>query len=184
MPLYFVDIKVDLIDKFAKIYLTHKYFNPSSKVVSTVFKFSKEFFDSFNGFTVEKNGKTFIGAVGKKELSQKKFLFQDGADTPEVKAEDFSPKTEEDYLSLDIGNILPEEYISTTLIYEQVINLSENGQLLLQLSLSLTPKSLATVSLSESVNQPRCFLFWRNLKNSFLWAFVVATFTTRQFLIT
>ena len=43
MPLYFVDIKVDLIDKFAKIYLTHKYFNPSSKVVSTVFKFSKEF---------------------------------------------------------------------------------------------------------------------------------------------
>ena len=157
MPLYFVDIKVDLIDKFAKIYLTHKYFNPSSKVVSTVFKISKEFFDSFNGFTVEKNGKTFIGAVGKKELRQKKFLFQDGADTPEVKAEDFSPKTEEDYLSLDIGNILPEEYISTTLIYEQVINLSENGQYLLQLPLILTPK------FNPSYNLIKKFVFEGNV---------------------
>ena len=152
MPLYFVDIKVDLIDKFAKIYLTHKYFNPSSKVVSTVFKFSKEFFDSFNGFTVEKNGKTFIGAVGKKELSQKKF-----SDTPEVKAEDFSPKTEEYYLSLDIGNILPEEYISTTLIYEQVINLSENGQYLLQLPLILTPK------FNPSYNLIKKFVFEGNV---------------------
>ena len=43
MPLYFVDIKVDLIDKFAKIYLTHKYFNPSSKVVSSVQIFKRIF---------------------------------------------------------------------------------------------------------------------------------------------
>ena len=122
-----------------------------------MFKFSKEFFDSFNGFTVEKNGKTFIGAVGKKELRQKKFLFQDGAGTPEVKAEDFSPKTEEDYLSLDIGNILPEEYISTTLIYEQVINLSENGQYLLKLPLILTPK------FNPSYNLIKKFVFEGNV---------------------
>ena len=92
MPLYFVDIKVDLIDKFAKINLTHKYFNPSSENVDSVFKFPTDFFESFDGFTVEKNGKTFIGAVGKKELIQKKFLFKDGAEITEVKPDDFIPK--------------------------------------------------------------------------------------------
>ena len=139
MPLYFVDIKVDLIDQFAKIYLTHKYFNPSSEDVNTVFKFPKEFFDSFNGFTVEKGGKNFIGAVGKNEIIQRKFIFYNEGET-RVEAEDFVPKKVFHHLFLDIGNLLPGESISITLIYDKVINLSENGQLLLQLSLSLTPK--------------------------------------------
>ena len=140
MPLYFVDIKVDLIDTFAKIYLTHKYFNPSKKDVNTVFKFPEEFFQSFDGFTVEKNGKTFIGAVGKNEIIQRKFLlFNDEGET-KFKAEYFEPEKDYNYLYLEIGNLLPGESISITLIYDQVIDLSENGQFLLQLSLSLTPQ--------------------------------------------
>ena len=44
------------------------------------------------------------------------------------------------FLTKDRRKHITEEYISTTLIYEQVINLSENGQYLLQLPLILTPK--------------------------------------------
>ena len=33
IPLYFIDIAVDLVDQFAKVKLTHKYYNPTDNVI-------------------------------------------------------------------------------------------------------------------------------------------------------
>ena len=38
IPLYFVDIEGEVVDQFAKIKLTHKYFNPTDQVLDTIFK--------------------------------------------------------------------------------------------------------------------------------------------------
>lgn len=51
MPLYFIDISVDVVDQFAKVKLTHKYFNPTDTVMNTTFKFPKGLYQVFDGLT-------------------------------------------------------------------------------------------------------------------------------------
>ena len=41
IPLYFVDINANIVDQFAKIKITHKYFNPTEQIINTIFRCSK-----------------------------------------------------------------------------------------------------------------------------------------------
>ena len=122
MPLYFIDIKVDVIDQFAKVKLTHKYFNPTTNVLNTIFKFPKGLYQVFDGLTVEMNGKTLIGLVGKKENIERKFQYENSIGNTVVKTETVqSPKYTNsfDLLVTTIGNILPGESISLTFSFDQ-----------------------------------------------------------------
>ena len=41
IPLYYIDIDVDIKDQFSKVKLTHKYFNPTQTVIDAEFLFQK-----------------------------------------------------------------------------------------------------------------------------------------------
>ena len=156
MPLYFIDIKVDVIDQFAKVKLTHKYFNPTTNVLNTIFKFPKGLYQVFDGLTVEMNGKTLIGLVGKKENIERKFQYENSIGNTVVKTETVqSPKYTNsfDLLVTTIGNILPGESISLTFSFDQKLDISLNKRFSLMLPLILTPKFVPTSTIRNLINK-------------------------------
>ena len=147
MPLYFIDIAVDVVDQFAKVKLTHKYFNPTDTVMNTIFKFPKGLYQVFDGLTVEMNGKTLVGLVGKKEKVERKFKIEEDKGNTVIKTETVQrPKYNRtfDLLITTIGNILPKENISLTFSFVQKLDISLNKRFSLMLPLTLTPKFVPT----------------------------------------
>ena len=143
IPLYFIDINADIVDQFAKVKLTHKYFNPTDHVINTIFMFPKGLYQVFDGLTVEMNGKTLIGLVGKKENVDKKFKAEEKKGNTVVKTETVQRHHYNraiDLMRTTIGNILPNEVISLTFSFIQKLDISLNKRFSLMLPLTLTPR--------------------------------------------
>ena len=143
IPLYFIDINADIVDQFAKVKLTHKYFNPTDHVLNTIFMFPKGLYQVFDGLTVEMNGKTLIGLVGKKENVDKKFKAEEKKGNTVVKTETVQRHHYNraiDLMRTTIGNILPNEVISLTFSFIQKLDISLNKRFSLMLPLTLTPR--------------------------------------------
>ena len=143
IPLYFIDINVNIVDQFAKVKLTHKYFNPTDHVINTTFIFPKGLYQVFDGLTVEMNGKTLIGVVGKKEKVNRKFQTEEQKGNTVVKTEtiqrhNYNRKI--DILRTTLGNILPNESINLIFSFIQKLDISLNKRFSLMLPLTLTPR--------------------------------------------
>ena len=147
MPLYFIDIAVDVVDQFAKVKLTHKYLNPTDNVMNTVFKFPRGLYQVFDGLTVEMNGKTLVGLVGKRENVERKFKIEESKGNTVIKTETVQrPKYNRsfDLIMTTIGNILPKEFINLSFSFVQKLDISLNKRFSLMLPLTLTPKFVPT----------------------------------------
>ena len=57
LPLFSTDIYADINDKFAKVKLTHIYYNPYDDYLDTCFKFPKGLYQVFDGIEAEIDGK-------------------------------------------------------------------------------------------------------------------------------
>jgi len=57
LPLFSTDIYADINDKFAKVKLTHIYYNPYDEYLDTSFKFPKGLYQVFDGIEAEIDGK-------------------------------------------------------------------------------------------------------------------------------
>ena len=72
VPLTFINIEAIIYNNFAKVNLTHKYFNPTKSYLDTVFKFPKGLYQIFYGLTIKMNDQELIGIIGdKKEIKYK-----------------------------------------------------------------------------------------------------------------
>ena len=49
IPLFSTEINADIYDKFAKVKLTHIYYNPYDNYLDTLFKFPKGLYQIFDG---------------------------------------------------------------------------------------------------------------------------------------
>ena len=67
IPIFSVDINADINGKFAKVNLTHKYFNPYLEYLETSFKFPKNLYKVFDKIEAEIDGNKIIGLVGEKK---------------------------------------------------------------------------------------------------------------------
>ena len=67
LPIFSTNINVDINDKFAKVKLTHIYYNPYDKYLDTCFKFPKGLYQVFDGLEAEIDGKKIKGLVGLKK---------------------------------------------------------------------------------------------------------------------
>ena len=67
IPIFSTDIKADIYGKFAKICLTHKYYNPYSDYLDTDFKFPKGLYEVFDKIEAIIDNKKIIGIVGEKK---------------------------------------------------------------------------------------------------------------------
>lgn len=156
MPLYFIDIGVDVVDQFAKVKLTHKYFNPTNNVINTVFKFPKGLYQVFDGLTVEMNGKTMIGLVGKKEKVERRFKIEERKGNTVVKTNTSQISKYNrtfDLLITTIGNILPNESLSITFSFIQKLDISLGKRYSLMLPLTLTPKFVPSSTLLNLIGK-------------------------------
>ena len=68
IPLFSTEINAEIYGKFAKVKLTHIYYNPYDNYLDTSFKFPKGLYQVFDGIEVEIDGKKIKGLVGLKKI--------------------------------------------------------------------------------------------------------------------
>ena len=117
LPLFSTDIYADINDKFAKVKLTHIYYNPYDEYLDTSFKFPKGLYQVFDGIEAEIDGKKIKGLVGLRKNVRLKYVNELAKGSTVVEVEELCPestKAKADLLITHIGNIPPKKEIKIT----------------------------------------------------------------------
>ena len=143
LPLFSTEINVDINDKFAKVKLTHIYYNPYDEYLDTSFKFPKGLYQVFDGIEAEIDGKKIKGLVGLRKNVKFKYVNELEKGSTVIKTEELCPessKIKSDLLITNIGNIPPKKEIKITFSFLQTLDISLNKKFKFVLPLVLTPK--------------------------------------------
>ena len=93
LPLFSTDIYADINDKFAKVKLTHIYYNPYDEYLDTSFKFPKGLYQVFDGIEAEIDGKKIKGLVGLRKNVRLKYVNELAKGSTVVKVEELCPES-------------------------------------------------------------------------------------------
>jgi hypothetical protein len=159
LPIFSTEINAEINDKFAKVKLTHTYFNPYDDYLDTSFKFPKGLYQVFDGLEAEVDGKKLKGLVGLKKNVAMKFVSELSKGSTVIKTEEEKPpsaKTKRGLLITKIGNIPPKKEIKITFSFIQNLDISLNKKLKFVLPLVLTPKY---VPLESTVNLLKDYIY-------------------------
>ena len=149
LPIFSIEIKADINDKFAKVKLTHTYYNPYDEYLDTRFKFPKGLYQVFDGLEAEIDGKKIKGLVGKRKNVAIKYVQELSKGSTVIKTEEENPsfsKTKSGLLITHIGNIPPKKEVKVTFSFIQTLDISLNKKLKFVLPLLLTPKYIPAQS--------------------------------------
>ena len=91
LPLFSTEIKADINDKFAKVNLTHVYYNPYDDYLDTSFKFPKGLYQVFDGIEAEIDGKKIKGLVGLRKNVRLKYVNEVAKGSTVITAEELCP---------------------------------------------------------------------------------------------
>ena len=143
IPLFSTEINAEIYGKFAKVKLTHIYYNPYDDYLETSFKFPKGLYQVFDGIEVEIDGKKIKGLVGLKKNINYKYVEKLSEGATVVSTEEINPsssKIKADLLITKIGNIPPKKEIKVTFSFIQLLDISLGKKLKFVLPLVLTPR--------------------------------------------
>ena len=143
LPLFSTDIYADINDKFAKVKLTHIYYNPYDDYLDTCFKFPKGLYQVFDGIEAEIDGKKIKGLIGLRKNVRIKYVTEVAKGSTVIKTEELCPassKVKNDILITQIGNIPPKKEIKITFSFLQTLDVSSNKKFKFILPLVLTPR--------------------------------------------
>ena len=143
LPLFSTDIYADINDKFAKVKLTHIYYNPYDDYLDTCFKFPKGLYQVFDGIEAEIDGKKIKGLIGLRKNVRIKYVTEVAKGSTVIKTEELCPassKVKNDILITQIGNIPPKKEIKITFSFLQTLDVSLNKKFKFTLPLVLTPR--------------------------------------------
>ena len=143
LPLFSTDIYADINDKFAKVKLTHIYYNPYDDYLDTCFKFPKGLYQVFDGIEAEIDGKKIKGLIGLRKNVRIKYVTEVAKGSTVIKTEELCPassKVKNDILITQIGNIPPKKEIKITFSFLQTLDVSLNKKFKFILPLVLTPR--------------------------------------------
>ena len=143
LPLFSTDIYADINDKFAKVKLTHIYYNPYDDYLDTCFKFPKGLYQVFDGIEAEIDGKKIKGLIGLRKNIGIKYVTEVAKGSTVIKTEELCPassKVKNDILITQIGNIPPKKEIKITFSFLQTLDVSLNKRFKFILPLVLTPR--------------------------------------------
>jgi hypothetical protein len=155
LPLFSTDIQAEVYDKFAKVKLTHIYYNPYDEYLDTSFKFPKGLYQVFDGIEAEIDGKKIKGLVGLKKNVRTKFVHEVIQGSTVLSTEELCPtstKIKSDLLITKIGNIPPKKEIKITFSFLQTLEMSLNKKLKFVLPLVLTPRYIPTEKVLNLLN--------------------------------
>ena len=159
LPIFSTDIKADINDRFAKVKLTHIYYNPYDEYLDTCFKFPKGLYQVFDGIEAEIDGKIIKGLVGLKKNIRIKYVNELSKGSTVIKTEELTPsstKVKSDLLITNIGNIPPKKEIKITFSFLQTLDISLNKKLKFVLPLVLTPRY---VPVEKTLNLIKDFIY-------------------------
>ena len=142
LPLFSTDIYAEINDKFAKVKLTHIYYNPYDDYLDTCFKFPKGLYQVFDGIEAEIDGKKIKGLIGLRKNVRIKYVTEVAKGSTVIKTEELCPassKVKNDILITQIGNIPPKKEIKITFSFLQTLDVSLNKKFKFILPLVLTP---------------------------------------------
>ena len=142
LPIFSIDIKSVIHEKFAQVQLIQKYYNPYDEYLDTSFKFPTGLYQVFDGIEVEMDGKKIKGLVGLKKEIRKNYITELAEGSTVIKAEEFFPtsaKIKNDLLITNIGNIPPKKEIKVIFSFLQTLDISLNKIYKFVLPLVLTP---------------------------------------------
>ena len=143
LPLFSTDIYAEINDKFAKVKLTHIYYNPYDDYLDTCFKFPKGLYQVFDGIEAEIDGKKIKGLIGLRKNVRIKYVTEVAKGSTVIKTEELCPassKVKNDILITQIGNIPPKKEIKITFSFLQTLDVSLNKKFKFLLPLVLTPR--------------------------------------------
>ena len=143
LPLFSTEINADINDRFAKVTLTHIYYNPYDDYLDTSFKFPKGLYQVFDGIEAEIDGKKIKGLVGLRKNVRIKYVEQLSKGSTVLTAEEICPtstKLKADLLITKIGNIPPKKEIKITFSFLQTLDISLGKKFKFVLPLVLTPR--------------------------------------------
>ena len=150
IPIISADIKADIYGKFAKICLTHKYYNPYSDYLDTNFKFPKGLYQVFDKIEAVIDNKKIIGIVGeRKGIRIKEFIKVLKERKTVVETGEIETSSEKIILNMmitHIGNIPPKKEISISFSFIQTIDISKENVFQFVLPLALTPRYIPNES--------------------------------------
>ena len=159
LPLFSTDIHADINDKFAKVKLTHIYYNPYDEYLDTSFKFPKGLYQVFDGIEAEIDGKIIKGLVGLRKNVKVRYVAELSKGSTVVTAEELCPassKVKSDLLITQIGNIPPKKEIKIIFSFLQTLDVSLNKKLKFVLPLVLTPRY---VPVKKTLNLLKDFIY-------------------------
>lgn len=155
IPLYFIDIDVEIMSRFARIHLTHKYFNPTDKAIDTIFKFPKGYFQVFDRISALIDGKEVVGIIAEKQKIKYDFdkAKKEGKTVIKTEAISSNSKVKADLLIAEIGNIPPKKEINVTFSFIQKLEQLDNKSLQLILPLALTPRYVPSNAIRDLLSK-------------------------------
>lgn len=165
LPLFSTDIQAEVHDRFAKVKLTHIYYNPYDEYLDTSFKFPKGLCQVFDGIQAEIDGKKIKGLVGLKKNVNVKYVEEVSQGSTVLTTEELCPsstKVKSDLLITKIGNIPPKKEIKITFSFLQTLELSLNKKIKFVLPLVLTPRY---VPVEKTLNLLKSFIYDGDKKN-------------------
>ena len=149
LPIFSTEINADINDKFAKVKLSHTYYNPYDEYLDTRFKFPKGLYQVFDGLEAEIDGKKIKGLVGLRKNVEIKYVNDVSKGSTVIKTEEVNPsssKTKSGLLITNVGNIPPKKEVKITFSFIQTLDISLNKKLKFVLPLLLTPKYIPVQS--------------------------------------
>ena len=159
LPLFSTEINADINDRFAKVTLTHIYYNPYDDYLDTSFKFPKGLYQVFDGIEAEIDGKKIKGLVGLRKNVRIKYVEQLSKGSTVLTAEEICPtstKLKADLLITKIGNIPPKKEIKITFSFLQTLDISLGKKFKFVLPLVLTPRY---VPVEKTLNLLKDFIY-------------------------
>ena len=159
LPLFSTEINADINDRFAKVKLTHIYYNPYDDYLDTSFKFPKGLYQVFDGIEAEIEGKKIKGLVGLRKNVRLKYVEQLSKGSTVLTAEEICPtstKLKADLLITKIGNIPPKKEIKITFSFLQTLDISSGKKFKFVLPLVLTPRY---VPVEKTLNLLKDFIY-------------------------
>ena len=157
LTIYSVEIDVTVLDKFAKIEVTHRYKNTSQKSEDTIFVIPRGIYQMFQGLEVTMKDKTSVAFLGEKEDIKRDFDQKVNNGITSVCAESIriinNESTQNDLVSIKIGNIPPYENIDIKFDVVQILDIYKGRDYKFGLFPALFPKCSSSKSIVEELNK-------------------------------
>ncbi len=148
LPLASVDISANVVDRIASVTVVQKFVNELKEPIEAVYIFPLAGSSSVSKFQMQVGERTIEGVVKERAAARQEYQ----AAVEEGKRAAILEQERDDVFTAQVGNIMPGEEITVTIVYSERLTYFASGHTEIRLPLVVAPRYVAGVPLSrESV---------------------------------